>query len=78
MPLPGQYVAFRLTLPSGDKIERNYSLSDTPGKTGSPTHYRVSIKRVPGGAASNFFHDRVFEGAELEVSSISISSSPQP
>lgn len=60
--LPGQFLTFRLDLPQGPLI-RCYSLSDAP----QPDHYRVTIKRVPSGLASNFFHDRVVEGSTLQV-----------
>jgi ferredoxin-NADP reductase len=66
--LAGQYIGFRLTLPSGDKIERDYSLSDSAhGSSDKPTHYRVTIKRVPGGVGSDYFHERVQEGMQIEV-----------
>lgn len=60
--LPGQYLGVRLDI-DGTTIQRNYSLSDGPnGKT-----YRISVKREPGGLASNFLHDRVQPGFELDA-----------
>lgn len=74
---PGQFLTFSLPLPEGPGIEartltRCYSLSDSP----TPDHYRVTIKRVvapavpvgvPGGAASNFFHDHVHAGTTVQM-----------
>jgi ferredoxin-NADP reductase len=77
---PGQFLTFTLeaAAPGQDAatatraVTRCYSLSDAP----DPTHYRVTIKRVPAppdhpeyppGLASNHFHDRVQVGDMLEV-----------
>ena len=77
---PGQFLTFTLEVeapgPEGAvaarAITRCYSLSDAP----DPTHYRVTIKRVPAppdhpgypaGLASNHFHDRVQVGDVLQV-----------
>jgi ferredoxin-NADP reductase len=73
--LPGQFLTFRLDTPTAagdsEQIIRCYSLSDAP----CPDHYRVSIKRVPApansqlppGRSSNFFHDHVAVGSNLQV-----------
>jgi ferredoxin-NADP reductase len=73
--LPGQFLTFRLDLPTSqgdsEQIIRCYSLSDAP----RPDCYRVSIKRVPSPAGSNFppgrssnhFHDHVEVGSLLQV-----------
>ncbi|MBI4995518.1 MAG: 2Fe-2S iron-sulfur cluster binding domain-containing protein [Rhodocyclales bacterium] len=60
---PGQFLTFELDMPEGDKLVRCYSLSDAP----DPDHYRVSIKRVPSGRSSNFFHDHVAVGSTLSL-----------
>lgn len=71
---PGQYLTFKLDLPSGKKVTtRCYSLSDSP----KSEYYRVSIKRNPppkdpakadvGKSSSNFFHDNIQEGDILDV-----------
>jgi uncharacterized protein len=68
--LPGQFLTFRLDLPT-EQIIRCYSLSDAP----RPDYYRVSIKRVPApagsdvppGRSSNYFHDHVAVGSTLQV-----------
>ncbi|GFE90074.1 NO-inducible flavohemoprotein [Steroidobacter agaridevorans] len=59
---PGQYLGLRLDI-DGATVQRNYSLSDAPnGKT-----YRISVKREPGGLVSNYLHDRVQEGFEVDA-----------
>lgn len=60
---PGQFLTFELDMPEGDKIVRCYSLSDAP----HPDYYRVSIKRLPSGRSSNYFHDQVAVGTTLSV-----------
>jgi nitric oxide dioxygenase len=58
----GQYLGLRLNV-AGNEIRRNYSLSAAPnGKT-----YRISVKREPGGMASNYLHDIVKVGSVLDV-----------
>jgi len=61
---PGQFLTFRLKIPGQPKeVVRCYSLSDWH----HPEHYRVTVKRIEGGLASNFFHDRVRVGDLLDV-----------
>jgi nitric oxide dioxygenase len=58
----GQYIGLRAIV-NGIDQRRNYSLSDTAnGK-----HLRISVKREPGGKFSNFLHDQVNIGDEMEV-----------
>lgn len=59
---PGQFLTIVLHL-QGKEIRRNYSLSDAPGKP----WYRISVKREPGGEASNWLHDHLKVGMELDV-----------
>ena len=62
--LPGQFVALRLSLGDpGSSATRSYSLSSAPG---SPD-YRVSIKREPGGAVSNYVHTKLQAGELVDV-----------
>ena len=73
--LPGQFLTFRLDVSSAqggaEAVIRCYSLSDAP----QHGHYRVSIKRAPApvgsavlpGIASNYFHDHVEVGSQLQV-----------
>ncbi|MGN6135428.1 MAG: NO-inducible flavohemoprotein [Aureliella sp.] len=67
---PGQYITVRIDHPITPTSPRNYSLSDRPGLD----HYRISVKRetspVPGacpGLVSNYLHDEVKEGDQLEI-----------
>ena len=77
---PGQFLTFALDVmpvssagsAAARAITRCYSLSDRP----EPTHYRVTIKRVPApadhpefapGLSSNHFHDHVQVGDILRV-----------
>ena len=77
---PGQFLTFSLDVANSSAgngvatraITRCYSLSDRP----DPTHYRVTIKRVPApadhpewapGLSSNHFHDHVQQGDVLRV-----------
>src|SRR5690606_6246390 len=39
------------------------SLSDAPGKA----YYRISVKREPGGVASNYLHENVAVGDQIEL-----------
>jgi nitric oxide dioxygenase len=58
----GQYLGLRLMV-DGKEVRRNYSLS----RFGADGQYRISVKREPGGVASNFLHDRVQAGDTLDV-----------
>jgi nitric oxide dioxygenase len=59
---PGQYIGLQLDV-DGKRIRRNYSLSAAPnGET-----YRISVKREPGGVASNHLHDQVQVGDTLQL-----------
>ena len=59
---PGQYLGLRLII-DGQEVRRNYSLSAAP----NGRDYRISVKREHGGLASSFLHDKVAEGATLDV-----------
>ncbi len=61
---PGQFLTLRLPVsPGGQPLLRSYSLSGPPGASS----YRISVKREPHGAASQFIHARVRAGDQLEV-----------
>ena len=61
---PGQFLTLRLPAsPGAPPLVRSYSLSGAPG-AGS---YRISVKREPHGAGSQFMHTRVREGDLLDV-----------
>ncbi len=59
----GQFLTCALPVDNGSLI-RTWSLSDydTAGSS-----YRVSIKRVEGGLASNFMHDKIQVGSTLSI-----------
>ena len=62
--LPGQFLTLRLHVSTGaPPLLRSYSLSGAPG-AGS---YRISVKREPRGAGSQFIHERVHAGDVLEA-----------
>jgi nitric oxide dioxygenase len=59
---PGQYIGLRVLVGDQD-MRRNYSLSAASDERG----YRISVKRVPGGAVSNHLHDNVDVGDTVEL-----------
>ncbi|WP_138482653.1 ferredoxin--NADP reductase [Dyadobacter bucti] len=60
---PGQFLT--LLLPSEDKkVRRSYSMSSSPY---TDVSLAITIKRVPGGFASNFLLDTIKEGDVVEV-----------
>lgn len=59
---PGQYIAVRLTI-QGEEVRRTYSLSSAHIDHG----YRISVKREPGGLVSNFLHDQLHVGDEVDL-----------
>lgn len=73
--LPGQFLTFTLEVPSSvggsQSVTRCYSLSDAP----QHDSFRISVKRapapvgssVPPGVSSNYFHDQVKVGSQLQV-----------
>ena len=62
--LPGQFLTLRLRVsPGAPPLLRSYSLSGAPG-AGS---YRISVKREPHGAGSQFMHTQVHAGEVLEA-----------
>ena len=73
--LPGQFLTFQLdttTATGGTQtVIRCYSLSDAP----HANSYRISVKRAPApggsplppGVSSNYFHDHVTVGSQLQV-----------
>lgn len=60
---PGQFLTFLLTVNS-QKIRRSYSMASSPHVDVS---LAVSVKRVPGGMASNYLCDRIKPGDILET-----------
>lgn len=60
--VPGQYIGMRLWV-DGKELRRNYSLSNVP----NGSYYRISVKREPGGVASNFLHDCLEVGGTVDL-----------
>ena len=56
----GQYLTLELAI-GGDRVRRAYSLSAAP----CDAQWSVTVKRVPGGLASNWIHDQLEVGALL-------------
>jgi hypothetical protein len=61
---PGSYVTLRLSI-AGRALERSYSLSSAPAQDGL---IAFTVKRVPGGLASNWISDNVRAGDVLALS----------
>jgi ferredoxin-NADP reductase/MOSC domain-containing protein YiiM/ferredoxin len=62
--LPGQFLTIRLHPDrAAAPLLRSYSLSGRPGTSG----YRISVKREPGGAASNYLQSKLHVGDVLEA-----------
>lgn len=63
---PGAHLNIRISAPGAPPLVRQYSLCNAPDETGV---YVIGVKREPasrGGSAA--MHDRICEGAELEMS----------
>lgn len=59
----GQFVTFRVRI-EGKPVLRSYSMSSSPDVD---DEFRVTVKRVPGGAVSNWLIDNVRPGDTLET-----------
>jgi 3-ketosteroid 9alpha-monooxygenase subunit B len=59
----GQFCTFRVDV-GGEELHRCYSMSSTPE---TDPHLTVTVKRVPGGAVSNWLLDKVQAGDALEA-----------
>ncbi|CCH56410.1 oxidoreductase FAD/NAD(P)-binding domain protein [Fibrisoma limi BUZ 3] len=60
---PGQFLTFLLNI-NGQKVRRSYSMASSPHVDVS---LAVSVKRVPGGLASNYLCDRIKPGDIIET-----------
>ncbi|MFE3543003.1 2Fe-2S iron-sulfur cluster-binding protein [Nocardia sp. NPDC059177] len=60
----GQFCTFRVTV-DGTELFRSYSMSSAPE---TDTELMTTVKRVPGGAVSNWLLDTVAAGDEVELS----------
>ncbi|NKY57633.1 ferredoxin--NADP reductase [Nocardia flavorosea] len=59
----GQFCTFKITV-DGKPLFRSYSMSSAPE---TDTEFMTTVKRVPGGAVSNWMHDNLSEGDEVEL-----------
>jgi ferredoxin-NADP reductase len=62
--LPGQHYAVRLTAPDGYTATRSYSVASAPDPTGE---IELTVEKLPGGEVSEFLHDIVVVGDEIEM-----------
>jgi ferredoxin-NADP reductase len=62
--LAGQHYVVRLTAPDGYTASRSYSLASAPDASGE---VELTVERLPGGEVSEFLHDVVVPGDQLEV-----------
>jgi ferredoxin-NADP reductase len=62
--LPGQYFVVRLTAPDGYTASRDYSVASAPDDTGE---IELTVERLDDGEVSEFLHEVVEPGDELEV-----------
>ncbi|MEZ1319328.1 hybrid-cluster NAD(P)-dependent oxidoreductase [Pseudomonas fluorescens] len=61
---PGQFLTISPVIDQ-QSISRCYTLSSTPTR---PFTFSITVKRVPGGAVSNWLHDNLKAGAALSAS----------
>jgi ferredoxin-NADP reductase len=64
MHLAGQHCIIRLTAPDGYTAVRSYSIASAPDGT---DEIEITVERLVGGEVSEFLHDEVMVGDELEV-----------
>ncbi|KAF5095236.1 hypothetical protein D0Z03_001881 [Geotrichum reessii] len=65
---PGQYLGIKLSDDSAfakyeGSVRREYSISDIS----QHDHLRISVKRIPGGVASNYIHDHLKVGDSVDL-----------
>lgn len=70
---PGQYICIRLSTDGGKTEQsREYSLSNElegPSSVEYSNCFRISVKRIEDGVASNYIHDQLKVGDKLKITS---------
>lgn len=61
---PGQFMTLELHTQAHGRLFRSYTMSSTPSR---PHTVAISVKRLPGGRGSNWLHDNVQPGWEVQV-----------
>jgi ferredoxin-NADP reductase len=60
---PGQFMTIEMEI-AGKKVRRSYTISSSPSR---PQTISITVKRVPGGLASNWLHDNLRAGHSLKA-----------
>lgn len=61
---PGQFLTVKVPSETAGSVARSYSFSSAPGIDGRP---RITVKRTPGGYASNWLCDNLAAGDQIET-----------
>jgi ferredoxin-NADP reductase len=62
---PGQFISVDLQI-NGQKVSRCYSISSPPSR---PHSLEITVKRIPEGLVSNWLHNNIELGSEVQLSS---------
>mmetsp|Transcript_25640 Transcript_25640/g.102217 ORF Transcript_25640/g.102217 Transcript_25640/m.102217 type:complete len:403 (-) Transcript_25640:788-1996(-) len=63
--VPGQFVT--LTIPALGDALRSYTISSSPTQSAARGGFEITVKRKPGGVASNWLHDQVDADASASI-----------
>ena len=69
----GQFITFKVKV-DGEELYRSYSMSSAPE---TDSELMTTVKRIPGGKVSNWMHDNISEGDEVEICLLYTSPSPR-
>ncbi|WP_294636384.1 hybrid-cluster NAD(P)-dependent oxidoreductase [uncultured Aquabacterium sp.] len=63
--LPGQFLTLSVPIgPGGETVQRSYTISSSPTR---PDRLSITVKRVPGGPMSNWLHDHLQAGMQVDA-----------